>query len=157
VSSIGDDSSATSTTTAAATTTTTPEAPAATTTTAVPTEAQRTAELAAEIVASATTIPAGATPSTTAAGTHSHGVVTPEQPLTRPGRQELAGQLTQARAAAEKYPTVADAEAAGYTMVTGYVPLIGAHYIKWSLMDGNFNVDTPEMLLYDGSDPDSTI
>src|SRR5262249_41667399 len=58
---------------------------------------------------------------------------------------------------AEKYPTVADALAAGYTLITGYVPLIGAHYINWSLMDGNFDVDHPEMLLYDGTDPTSSI
>jgi hypothetical protein len=52
---------------------------------------------------------------------------------------------------------VADAEAAGYRMVTPYVPLIGAHYIKFSLMDGSFDIETPEMLLYDGTAPDSGI
>lgn len=88
---------------------------------------------------------------------HSHGTATPELPLTHAERQALATQLEAARATAMKYPTVADAEAAGYTMVTTYLPLIGAHYIKGSLMDGTFDVTQPEMLLYDGTKPNSSI
>jgi len=107
--------------------------------------------------ASTPTTATTATASTTATSGHSHGVVTPEVELTRAERAALADQLLRARAAAEAHPTVADALADGYTMVTGYVPLIGAHYIKWSLMDGNFDVDHPEMLLYDGTDQTSTI
>ena len=123
---------------------------------------QQTAEIAAQIVTGVTPTPPTAAddPSattTTAPGTHSHGTATAEQPLTRSERKELSAQLLQARSAADRYPTVADALAGGYTMVTGYVPLIGAHYIKWSLMDGNFDVNQPEMLLYDGTDADSSI
>ena len=62
-----------------------------------------------------------------------------------------------ARTAALTYPTVADALAAGYTMVTTYLPLIGAHYIKGAIMDGTFDITQPEMLLYDGTSPKSNI
>jgi hypothetical protein len=88
---------------------------------------------------------------------HLHGTATPEQPLDRETRAQLGVQLTAARAAAMSYPTVADAERAGYAKVTGYLPLIGAHYVNWDLMDGTFDVDHPEMLLYDGTSPDSRI
>ena len=129
-----------------------------------PTADARTVALGAEIVSEVTPTSAaapvttgGATPTTVKPGSHSHGGVITEVALTRAERKGLAAQLIVARQTALEYPTVADAEAAGYTKVTGYVPLIGAHYIKWSLMDGNFNVAEPEMLLYDGTDPTSSI
>jgi hypothetical protein len=118
----------------------------------------RTIALATEIVGDVSVTTAPVTNSSVApAATHSHGGVTAEVPLTRDERAELAAQLEVARSAAMQYPTVADALAAGYTKVTGYVPLIGAHYINWSLMDANFDVSKPEMLLYDGTDATSTI
>ena len=95
--------------------------------------------------------------STTVGGGHGHGGVTPEQPLSRGERKQLADQLSQARAASMRYPTVADAEAGGYRMVTAYLPLIGAHYINFSIMDGTFDISQPEMLLYDGTEPTSRI
>jgi hypothetical protein len=93
----------------------------------------------------------------TAGSTHEHGVAVPEQPMDAASRAELGEQLTQARQAAMQWPTVADAEAAGYRMVTPYLPLIGAHYIRWDLMDGTFDISNPEMLLYDGTQPTSKI
>jgi hypothetical protein len=93
---------------------------------------------------------------TSAGHEHGHGSV-PNVPIDAATRATLASQLVQARAVADRFPTVADAEAAGYTMVTPYVPLIGAHYIKWSLMDGTFDVAQPEMLLYDGTAPTSAM
>lgn len=120
-----------------------------------PTADDKTVALGAEIVSEVTPTPTAAPGET--AGAHSHGGVIAEVALTRAERKGLAAQLSEARQTALKYPTVADAEAAGYTKVTGYVPLIGAHYIKWSLMDGNFDVAEPEMLLYDGTDPTSSI
>jgi hypothetical protein len=72
-------------------------------------------------------------------------------------RATLATQLTEARAVALKYPTVADAEAAGYRMVVPYVPLIGAHYLRLQFMIGSFAVDRPAMILYDGTRPDSRV
>jgi len=55
-----------------------------------------------------------------------------------------------------QYPTVADAEADGFHMVTTYVPCIGAHYIKTSNFV-KFDPAKPSMLLYDGTNPDSKI
>jgi len=173
----GDDSSPSTTTApAAASSTTLPvaDAPtttlAATTTTVVPVTVanvdpdadDKTISLASEIISEVPTSVAASTAvdetttTVTAAG-HSHGGVHPEVPLTRDERKQLGLQLLQARNAAALFPTVADALAGGYTKVTGYVPLIGAHYIKWALMDGNFDINQPEMLLYDGTDPTSSI
>jgi hypothetical protein len=89
--------------------------------------------------------------------THEHGVAVPEVPLDKATRAELTQQITIARKVADQFPTVAQAEAAGYKMVTPYVPLIGAHYINWSLMDTTFDPAHPEMILYDGTNPDSKI
>ena len=47
-----------------------------------------------------------------------------------------------------------DAETAGYKNVTPYVPLIGAHYMRFLTVDGTFDIEQPEMLLYDGTQPD---
>jgi len=129
----------------------------------------RTISLATEIIAGAPSIaatPTAATPTTPTAATsgdptvaqsHSHGATTPEVALTRDERADLAGQLRVARTTSERFPTVAAAEAGGYTLITGYLPLIGAHYIKWDLMDASFAPAEPEMLLYDGTAPESTI
>ena len=87
---------------------------------------------------------------------HGHGTV-PNQPMDDATRDALAEQLVTSRETAMRFPTVADAEAAGYRMVTPYVPLIGAHYIRFDLMDGNFDVTAPEMLLYDGTAAGSRI
>jgi hypothetical protein len=70
---------------------------------------------------------------------------------------QLESELALARATAEKYPTVKEAVAAGYFRVTPYVPGIAAHYMKFSLVDGTFNIEEPEMLLYDGTKQESKI
>jgi hypothetical protein len=72
-------------------------------------------------------------------------------------RDALAVQIGQAREAAQRYPTVASAEADGYRLVTGYIPCIGAHYIKSSLFLTGFDPLQPEMLLYDGTTPDANL
>jgi hypothetical protein len=70
---------------------------------------------------------------------------------------ELSAELELARQTALKYPTVADAKAAGWQQVTPYVPGIAAHFMKFSIVDGVFNVEEPEMILYDGTDDDSSV
>ena len=65
-------------------------------------------------------------------------------------------QQVQARAVVAKYPTVADAVAAGYRESTVYVPCIGAHYTNTSLAIG-FNPSAPSELLYARTRPDSHI
>jgi hypothetical protein len=71
--------------------------------------------------------------------------------------EKLAQELALARATALKYPTVADVEAAGWRQVTPYVPGIAAHFMNFSLVDDKFEIDKPEMILYDGTDPDSHV
>ena len=72
-------------------------------------------------------------------------------------RTVLADQLTKSRAAALALPTAADAKASGYRMVTTYLPCIGAHYMKFSIVDGKFDPLGPEMMLYDGDGPDAKV
>ncbi|MEO6468477.1 MAG: hypothetical protein ABIP21_05210 [Acidimicrobiia bacterium] len=76
--------------------------------------------------------------------------------VTRAEREQLIEQQRQARAVADKYPTVAAAEADGYKKSTVYVPCIGAHYTKTALV-GRFDPATPSELLYDGTAPESKI
>ncbi len=91
------------------------------------------------------------------AGGHGHRGPVAWQPIAdRATRDELGAQLDVAHQVTLQYPTVADAEADGYHMVTGYVPCIGAHYIKTSNFRG-FDPAKPSMLLYDGTNPDSKI
>jgi hypothetical protein len=92
------------------------------------------------------------------AGGHGHRGPTEWKSIAdRTTRDQLGQQLEIAHAVTLQYPTVADAEADGYHMVTGYVPCIGAHYIKFSNMIGGFDPAKPSMLLYDGTNPDSKI
>jgi hypothetical protein len=70
---------------------------------------------------------------------------------------QLADELQLARDTALRYPTAADAQAAGWVRVTPYVPGIAAHYMNFSLVDGRFAIDEPEMLLYDGNEPNALI
>lgn len=64
-------------------------------------------------------------------------------------RDKVAAELTRARKVALSYPTTADAERVGYRAVTSYLPLIGAHYMRFVTVDGTFDIEQPEMLLYD--------
>jgi hypothetical protein len=70
---------------------------------------------------------------------------------------KLRQELDLARDTALKYPTAADAEAAGWRKVTPYVPGIAAHYMNFKYVDGTFNIEEPEMLLYDGNGPDAAV
>ncbi len=69
----------------------------------------------------------------------------------------LEAELAIARDTAMKYPTVKDAKAAGWVQVTPYVPGIAAHFMKFSIVDGKFDITQPEMILYDGTDDDSSV
>lgn len=97
-------------------------------------------------------------PGQVAADSEGHGARGPlrQEPLTREERTRLEEQQAQARAAAARFPTVADALAAGYRMSTPYVPCIGAHYTNSALVV-RFDPAAPSELLYDGTAPDSRI
>jgi hypothetical protein len=77
-------------------------------------------------------------------------------PLTPAEQAVLRAQMAAASQVAKKYPTVKDAEAAGYSMSTVYVPCIGAHYTNISLV-GQFDPGHPSELLYTGTSPNSKI
>ena len=93
---------------------------------------------------------------TNGAGMHSHGATT-WQPITDPDDQlALQRQLEEAGAVVEKFPNVAAAEAAGYRQISPYVPGIGAHWINGNF-DDKFEAGKPEMLLFNGTEPDSEL
>ncbi len=99
--------------------------------------------------------PPASTAQTTVEG-HDHRGPLAQQVLDEATRDALTAQQVEARAAAAKYPTVADAEAAGYRLSTPYVPCIGAHYTNGRLIF-RFDPSAPSELLYDGTRPDSKL
>jgi hypothetical protein len=114
----------------------------------------------------ATTAPTSTTASTTSSGHHHEGGA--EADPKRPSivefhgdeRQKLGDQLVEVRRIALRYPTVADAEAAGYELTTPYAPGTGAHYGKDSDTQPPgqpLDLTKPQSYLYDGTDPDSRL
>ncbi len=91
-----------------------------------------------------------------AASEHGPRGMVKQMPLTEAQRDELRAQMTQAGEAAAQYPTVASAEAAGYSESTVYVPCIGAHFTNVSLAS-HFDPRHPSELLYDGTTPGAKI
>jgi hypothetical protein len=83
----------------------------------------------------------------------------PDRPLDRVTRAELSTQLAAAREVAMRYPTVADATAAGMVLAGGFAPGSGAHYISMSGISGPGPIDVARVnsYIYDGTDPDSRI
>jgi hypothetical protein len=77
-------------------------------------------------------------------------------PLTPAEQSILQAQMAVAKQVAVAYPTVKDAEAAGYSKSTVYVPCIGAHYTNVGL-EAKFDPAHPSELLYTGTDPDSKL
>jgi hypothetical protein len=92
----------------------------------------------------------------TSVGEHGERGMQHQLPLTEAERVALAGQIAAARAAVARYPTVKDAEAAGYWRGTVYLPCIGAHYTN-PKYEAVFDPGQPSELLYDGTTPDSRI
>jgi hypothetical protein len=88
---------------------------------------------------------------------HGHRGPVPYTPMDQETQARYQAQVEEAYAAAASLPTVADAEAAGYRRVTPYVPCIAAHYIKNSALGNPFDPAEPEIVLYDGTEPDSEI
>ncbi len=71
--------------------------------------------------------------------------------------EQLQEELEVAHDVAMEYPKASDAIAAGYVRVAPYLPGIASHWMKFDLVDGEFDVAEPEMLLYDGNDEESNI
>jgi hypothetical protein len=81
----------------------------------------------------------------------------PDKPLSAATHAVLAAQLVAARAAALRYPTVADAQRAGFLLAGGFSPLTGAHYIDIPHIVGDFDPANPGTYIYDGTKPTSRI
>ena len=93
-----------------------------------------------------------------------HAGIAEEMPLTIEERAELSRQIDGTIATAKKYPTVADALAAGYKRTGPYMPGIGAHYIliggQGLNADGamdDADIAAPLAMVYAGTDPTSVI
>jgi hypothetical protein len=88
-----------------------------------------------------------------------------QQPLDAATRALLQHQLTLARQAAMQYPTVRDAEAAGWRRSGPFAPGLGAHYFNFGGGSGFAGIGVlddaqvlhPISLIYDGTKPDSRI
>jgi hypothetical protein len=77
---------------------------------------------------------------------------------------ELNAQLDVTRQVAERLPTVADAEAAGYIRAGPFSPGLGTHYVLTTPEGLNFDgmmnyadLQNPLSIIYDGSAPDSPV
>ena len=57
-------------------------------------------------------------------------------------------QLARARRGTARYHDIAQAEADGYVNINVYESGEGLHYVNFSLVDGNFDPEHPEVLLY---------
>lgn len=78
--------------------------------------------------------------------------------LPAPEEQQLEAELARTRAATAGLATLADAEAAGY--VNPDIATDGdseVHMVRWDRMDGTFDLDQPEQLLYEHASPDSPL
>ena len=61
---------------------------------------------------------------------------------------EILAELQQAKIATARYNNLANAIADGYEDINVIVPHMGHHYMKSSLVNGNFEIDKPEILVY---------
>ena len=93
-----------------------------------------------------------------------HHAIGPEQPLDAATRAELTHQIAITQEVAQQYPTVAAAEAAGYSRAGTYSPGLGVHYIRPSGEGLNFKgvmsddaLRNPLSIIYAGTAPDSPI
>ncbi len=87
---------------------------------------------------------------------HQHATADPT-PAGSAAPTTLAGQLALARRVAARWPTAADAVADGWRLAAPYSSHVGAHYLNFDDVDGDFDVAHPEMLLYGGDAPNSPI
>jgi hypothetical protein len=61
----------------------------------------------------------------------------------------VEAQLALTAATVARYPTPAEAEADGYVQASPSVNGVGAHWVKWSLVDRPFDAAAPSMLLFE--------
>jgi hypothetical protein len=90
--------------------------------------------------------------------------MTPDVPLAKLAadvRAQLDHQLWLTAEVAKKYPTVKDAEAAGYRRAGPFIPGLGTHYVggrnSRSGVITDDDIMRPSTIIYDGTKPDSRI
>ena len=68
----------------------------------------------------------------------------------------LVDELDVVRQATEKYTDIGQAFADGYVQSTEEVPNMGAHFVQpWRMLDGKFDPERPEILLYTSDEQDN--
>ncbi|MGK2947300.1 MAG: hypothetical protein ACSLFP_01885 [Acidimicrobiales bacterium] len=81
----------------------------------------------------------------------------PKGALSADDCRALDEQTTAAREFVAQFPTVADAEAAGWVEVAVWSPGQGVHYADLSRLTGPFDPERPNWLMYDGNMPMSRL
>jgi len=81
----------------------------------------------------------------------------PKGPLSAADCQSVTANLTAAEAFVSQYPTVADAEAAGFRQAATWSPGQGIHYVDPARLLGPFDPTKPNWLMYDGTAPTSPL
>jgi len=81
----------------------------------------------------------------------------PKGPLSATDCQSVTGNLTAAEAFVSQYPTVADAEAAGFRQAAVWSAGQGIHYVDPARLLGPFDPNKPNWLMYDGTAPTSQV
>ncbi|MGY1604513.1 hypothetical protein [Geodermatophilus sp. SYSU D00815] len=126
--------------------------------------ALRAGAVAAAALVVAVLVPFGGAPSNAGApgpAGHEHAGHEPSGPA-RPAVPPLAAatleeQLAAARAAATRWPTLADARADGWTLADDYIPRIGSHWMRYDRIDAVFDPAEPEMLMFAGDQPGAVL
>jgi hypothetical protein len=72
--------------------------------------------------------------------------VAPDNSLSKDNALQV--ELARVRAATAKYHDVNTAIADGYADINLYVPQMGWHYLSAGLLDANFDMEKPELLVY---------
>ena len=88
---------------------------------------------------------------------HGHRGPVPFQPLDAATRAAESQQIAISNAFVTANPTVKDIEAIGWRRITPYVPCIAAHYIKSGALTNGFDPAEPEIVLAEGTEPDSKV
>lgn len=84
-------------------------------------------------------------PAPAATVTHKPGLTRPAPP----GKGELpAAQLARVRLATARYHDIERAKADGYKDIKVVLPNMGRHFLRDSLLDGRFDPERPELLVY---------
>jgi hypothetical protein len=90
---------------------------------------------------------------------HDHGGVSPfVAPVDVETQRQVMAQMAHVREVTARYPTVADATAAGLKRVGPFAPGSGAHYLIPNPTSAiSFDVDNPIIYLYSGNEPTSVV